>query len=147
MDDVSRPARGSHGGDGQLALLLEREGSAYDVPGVRQLLAGIRAAPPAHDPEAWMTLVVAAPSPALKRALLLLAADADAAPAASALPPAERLARLRAELARRGVQGFLVPRADEHQNEYVPTHAQRLAWLTGFTGSAGLAVVLTAAAA
>jgi Xaa-Pro aminopeptidase len=55
---------------------------------------------------------------------------------------AERLSRLRAELARRGVDGVLVPRTDEYQGEYVPESAQRLAWLTGFTGSAGLAIVL-----
>jgi Xaa-Pro aminopeptidase len=147
MDDVSQPGRGGPGGEGRLATLLQREGSPYDVAGVRQLLAGVRAAPRAHDPEAWTTLVVAVPSPALKRELLALAAEADAAPRAAPLSPAERLGRLRAELARRGVQGFLVPRADEHQNEYTPSHAQRLAWLTGFTGSAGLAVVLPAAAA
>ena len=58
-----------------------------------------------------------------------------------------RLAALRAELARRGLDGFVVPRADEHQNEYVPPSAERLAWLTGFTGSAGVAVVLAAEAA
>ena len=58
-----------------------------------------------------------------------------------------RLAALRAELARRGLDGFVVPRADEHQNEYVPPAAERLAWLTGFTGSAGIAVVLRDAAA
>ena len=55
---------------------------------------------------------------------------------------AERLGALRAELARIGVDGFIVPRADEHLGEYVPAGAERLAWLTGFTGSAGLAVVL-----
>jgi Xaa-Pro aminopeptidase len=60
---------------------------------------------------------------------------------------AEKLARLRAELARQGAQGFLVPRSDEHQGEYVPPSADRLAWLTGFTGSAGLAVVLPEKAA
>ena len=59
----------------------------------------------------------------------------------------ERIERLRAELAQDGLTGFLVPRADEHQGEYVPPHAQRLAWLAGFTGSAGLAIVLTDAAA
>jgi Xaa-Pro aminopeptidase len=147
MDDASRAGRGGFGGDALLATLLRREGSAYDVAGVRELLAGVRAAPPGADPEAWTALVVAAPSPALKRELLALAAEQSAAPAAPALAPAERLTRLRAELARRGVHGFLVPRADEHQNEYVPSRAQRLAWLTGFTGSAGLAVVLPAAAA
>jgi Xaa-Pro aminopeptidase len=55
---------------------------------------------------------------------------------------AERLAALRAELARAGVDGFLIPRADEHLGEYVPPSGERLAWLTGFTGSAGLAIVL-----
>lgn len=58
----------------------------------------------------------------------------------AACPP--RLAALRAELSRRRLQGFIVPRADEHQNEYVPPGAERLAWLTGFTGSAGACVVL-----
>jgi Xaa-Pro aminopeptidase len=53
-----------------------------------------------------------------------------------------RLAALRAELKRRGLDGFIVPRADRYQNEYVPPCAERLAWLTGFTGSAGLAIVL-----
>ncbi|MGH7067279.1 MAG: aminopeptidase P family N-terminal domain-containing protein, partial [Acetobacteraceae bacterium] len=57
-------------------------------------------------------------------------------------PSAERLTTLRAELVRQGVDGCLVPRADEHLGEYVPPSAERLAWLTGFTGSAGLAVVL-----
>ncbi|MCR6633001.1 MAG: aminopeptidase P family protein [Magnetospirillum sp.] len=59
----------------------------------------------------------------------------------------ERLDALRAELARRKLSGFVVPRADEHQGEYVPPSAQRLAWLTGFTGSAGSAVVLADRAA
>ena len=58
-----------------------------------------------------------------------------------------RLALLRAELKRSGLDGFIVPRADEHQNEYVPPSAERLAWLTGFGGSAGTAVVLSGKAA
>ncbi len=60
---------------------------------------------------------------------------------------AEKLAALRAGLARRGLDGFIVPHADEYQNEYLPPSAERLAWLTGFTGSAGLAVVLAEKAA
>lgn len=58
-----------------------------------------------------------------------------------------RLAALREELARRKLTGFVVPRADQQQNEYVPPSEERLAWLTGFTGSAGLAAVLTHEAA
>ncbi len=56
---------------------------------------------------------------------------------------ASRIASLRAELKRRKLDGFIVPHADEHQNEYLPPYAERLAWLTGFSGSAGLAIVLT----
>ncbi|MGE3302517.1 MAG: M24 family metallopeptidase [Hyphomonadaceae bacterium] len=48
---------------------------------------------------------------------------------------------LRAEIARRGLDGFIVPHEDEYQNEYVPPAFDRLAWATGFTGSAGAAVV------
>jgi Xaa-Pro aminopeptidase len=53
-----------------------------------------------------------------------------------------RLEALRAELGRRGLDGFVVPISDEHMSEYVGGYAQRLAWLTGFGGSAGTAVVL-----
>ncbi len=59
----------------------------------------------------------------------------------------QRLRDLRDELARQGLDGFIVPRADEHQGENVPPSAERLAWLSGFTGSAGLCVVLAEKAA
>jgi Xaa-Pro aminopeptidase len=55
---------------------------------------------------------------------------------------APRIAALRTELARRGLTGFIVPRSDRQQNEYLPACEERLAWLTGFTGSAGVAIVL-----
>ena len=58
-----------------------------------------------------------------------------------------RLSALREELARRNLTGFVIPRADQQQNEYVAPSEERLAWLTGFTGSAGLAVVLAGEAA
>jgi Xaa-Pro aminopeptidase len=58
-----------------------------------------------------------------------------------------RLSAFREELARRNLAGFVVPRADQQQNEYVAPSEERLAWLTGFTGSAGLAIVLTQEAA
>src|ERR1700704_3167817 len=58
----------------------------------------------------------------------------DRAERAASLP---RVGALRTELARRGLTGWVVPRADRHQNEYVPDSDERLAWLTGFTGSAG----------
>ena len=61
--------------------------------------------------------------------------------------PTQQLIDVRAELVRQGLDGLIVPRADEHLGEYVPAGAERLAWLTGFTGSAGLAIVLANGAA
>jgi Xaa-Pro aminopeptidase len=53
-----------------------------------------------------------------------------------------RLNALRAKMSALKLDGYLIPRADEYMGEYVPECAERLSWLTGFTGSAGLAVVL-----
>jgi Xaa-Pro aminopeptidase len=58
-----------------------------------------------------------------------------------------RLSAFREELTKRNLSGFVVPRADQQQNEYVPPSEERLAWLTGFTGSAGMAIVLAHEAA
>ncbi|HEU5276996.1 MAG TPA: aminopeptidase P family protein [Xanthobacteraceae bacterium] len=58
-----------------------------------------------------------------------------------------RVAALRDALKRRGLDGFIVPHADRYQNEYVPPSDERLAWISGFTGSAGSAIVLADRAA
>ncbi|RUO98318.1 aminopeptidase P family protein [Hyphomicrobium sp.] len=59
---------------------------------------------------------------------------------------AERVKALRAAMAKEKIDAVLVPRADKHQGEYVPACAERLKWLTGFSGSAGIAVVAKKAA-
>ena len=59
----------------------------------------------------------------------------------------DRLAALREQLKADRLDGFVVPLTDEHMSEYVGSYAQRLAWLTGFQGSAGSAVVLPEEAA
>lgn len=59
----------------------------------------------------------------------------------------QRVSALREELARQNLAGLIVPRADEHQGEYVPPSAERLSWISGFTGSAGLCIVMTDKAA
>ena len=56
-------------------------------------------------------------------------------------PP--RIAALRAQLTKENLDGFLVPRADAHQGEYVSARDERLSWLTGFTGSAGFCAALS----
>ncbi|MDI6625244.1 MAG: aminopeptidase P family protein [Brevundimonas sp.] len=60
---------------------------------------------------------------------------------------AKHLPRVRAKMAEQGLDGLLVPHEDEHQNEYLPEANDRLAWLSGFTGSAGAGAVLTDRAA
>ena len=113
--DEARPA---YEGDAALARLLAASGSPFDPAGVKALIAGVLAAPPDVVSDAWMVLAAPEASPQLKTQLRSLAALL-ARPRA-AFPPgaaAERLAALRAELARRGVDGVLVPRADEHQGE------------------------------
>ncbi|WP_431855099.1 aminopeptidase P family protein [Azospirillum sp.] len=143
MTDTPRGYRG----DGHLADLLAQAGVARTVDEVRALVAGVLAAPPAVDPEAWLVLVGEGLPAELAAQLQALRADlADRRPAAGP-DHAGRLAAVRGAMARLGLDGFVVPRADEHQGEYVPPRAQRLAWLTGFTGSAGLAVVTTDRAA
>ena len=133
---------------GELGRLLQEAGSAYDPQGVEALIEGVLGAP-VEVGTSWYRLVADPVTPALAGALeALQAAKAKqyrnglSAGDFERLPRAARLGRLRQELAAQGLDGFVVPRADEHQGEYVPPRGQRLAWLTGFTGSAGVAIVL-----
>ncbi len=140
------------GGDAPLGRLLRDAGAAMDASAVRDLVRGVIAAPEQFEPDAWMELVAEDADGALKEALGALYAADDAArrgaPGVEARTPrGPRLEALRGELRRRRLHGFIVPRNDEHQVEFVPGRAGRLAWLTGFTGSAGLAVVLREQAA
>jgi Xaa-Pro aminopeptidase len=136
-----------------LAEALKQSGSALDVAGVERLIDGVLAAP-AEIGTGWHRLVADPTPPGLAGALEACRTRKSAtysdglSPADfTRLPRAERVARLRAELAAHGFDGFIVPRADEYQGEYVPPRGQRLAWLTGFTGSAGVAIVLRERAA
>jgi len=129
--------------DSQLDTLLEQANSPYTGEALDDLLVGVAGAPPQPD---WMSLVAPMVDDTLAAALSdQLEAVQQVADAAAGLnqpkPPAERLEALRAELGRRGLAGFVIPRVDEHMGEYVPPQASRLEWLTGFRGSAGAAVV------
>ena len=141
-------AQEAYRGDEALAGLLRKSGYPADLGQIRRLLAGVVAAPEGEHPEDWIGLVAPGADPACRRQLQALRQEISVSPKGTSLPEGPgRIAALRKELARRGLAGFLVPRADEHQGEYVPPRAERLAWLTGFTGSAGLAVVLAERAA
>ncbi len=146
----------SYRGDKALGGLLKGAGARLALPGLkiaalRELIAGVLAAPPGGDPEAWLDLVAQDPGADLKGQLLALKAEmATAWPAPDRPSPevlSERLGALRKALERQKLDGFLVPRRDEHNGEYVPLYAQRLTWITGFTGTAGFAVILNETAA
>jgi Xaa-Pro aminopeptidase len=129
--------------------LLRQRGRSPDPSALDSLMRGVVAAPEGLAGPEWVELFDPQPDAELTNALTAWRAELskvddglEASPA-----PADRLAALRAELIRRGLDGFVVPRADEHQGEYVPRRSQRLAWLTGFRGSAGLAIVLADTAA
>ncbi len=129
--------------------LLRQRGRSPDPAALEGLMRGVVAAPEGLAGPEWVELFDAQPDAELTRALTAWRAElakADDGLHASPAPPS-RLASLREELARCGLDGFVVPRADEHQGEYVPRRSQRLAWLTGFSGSAGLAIVLADKAA
>ena len=137
-------------GDAALAERLVAAGLAIGIGELRDLVAGVAAAPNGTPPDAWTALVV--PDDSDTALLEQLAALKDEIAAAAdfgfeAPAPAERLAALRAELKEQGLDGFIVPRGDEYQNEFAPQRSERLKWLTGFSGSAGLAIVLRERAA
>ncbi|MBV8534223.1 MAG: aminopeptidase P family N-terminal domain-containing protein, partial [Alphaproteobacteria bacterium] len=149
MNDASI-CRQTYQGDEALAGLLSKAGSQLTPDEVRSLLEGVLAAPePTVEPDSWMQLVAADPSPALQAQLRALKAEIAARldDGLDSTWTKDRLERFRAELQKRSLAGFIIARGDEHQGEYVAPRAQRLAWLTGFTGSAGQACVLLDAAA
>ncbi|MEK0082563.1 aminopeptidase P family protein [Benzoatithermus flavus] len=125
-----------------LAALLRQAGLPDDLGALDALLAGTLAAPPAREPDAWLALIGSDLPEPLVAALRERRERLRGAPPAAAPDRAERLARFRDELRRRGVDGFVLMRTDEHGSEYLPGYAERVAWLTGFTGSAATAVVL-----
>jgi len=125
-------------GDANLEKLLKAAGETRSLPEVKATLEGILAAPEdIAAPARWLTLFKTN-TEAAQQLTALKAEMQDHQKTSSQ----DKLADLRAEMAKRGIDGFYIPRADEFHGEYVPERAERLAWATGFTGSAGSAVVL-----
>ncbi|MFQ5984865.1 MAG: aminopeptidase P family protein [Alphaproteobacteria bacterium] len=144
-----RAAEVAYQGDETLARLLAEAAVGLSLAEVKALVRGVVAAPKGSDADVWLELAVPEPGEALREQLTALKRETAAAfddGLDGRCPPA-RLAALRAELARRGLDGFVVPLTDEHHGEFIPRRARRLSWLTGFAGSAGVAVVLRKAAA
>ena len=152
MRHMTTQARPTAFDDAALEALLMEARSPRSLSEIKALCAAVAAAPPAAEAgaERWSAAIAAdAPRALVERLEAVVAelAERYRATIADRASAPGRLDALRAELARRGLSGFVVPRADEHQGEYVPPGAQRLRWLTGFSGSAGVAVVLAERAA
>lgn len=136
-----------------LEALLTEAGIELSLAEVLERLAGIAAAP--SDTVSGPALEIISPvldgllnsdlDQKLRSLILRIARRYELS--LSKTPAAERLELLRNQLRRLDLDGFIVPRTDEHQGEYVSFRAQRLAWLTGFDGSAGVAIVLSSKAA
>ena len=131
-----------------LAQALAEAGIDTPIHEVEALVRGVAAA--AVQDLDWLRLIhleADAAAAFAERFEALRRAYAEAPDGIDTPQQKSRLAALRAELARRDLDGFVVPLSDEHQGEYVARRSQRLAWLTGFTGSAGMAIVLAERAA
>ncbi len=134
-------------GDNHLEGLLREAGVPLNAAAVRDAIRGVQAAPPPLPPESWMDLIgpgiAAGKDSGLHRQLKTLHDETLGEKTPEEAPDRQaRLDAFRGELGRLGLAGFIVPRGDEHQGEYVAKGSERLAWLTGFGGSAGSAVVL-----
>ena len=137
-------------GDEALIARLHRAGVSLDLDQSRALAEGVVAAPESHERDAWIALFASnadEPTKSQLRHFKEQVAERHNPGFTVGPAPRERLSMLRDELKERGLDGLIVPRTDEHQGEYVPQHAERLRWLTGFSGSAGVAIVLAEKAA
>jgi len=133
--------------DRDLDDLLRTQGARVDLVGAREIFRGILATPASDDESAWQQLIAPDADEHLMAALRELRQRIFESFNDDGLgrrtTDLARIQALRKELKSRDLDGFIVPKADAHQGEFVAPHAERLQWLTGFSGSAGAAVVMT----
>jgi Xaa-Pro aminopeptidase len=136
-----------YAGDDALSTYLLDVGTDGNIAAVRALIAGVVGASPADNE--WMQLVTPNLNDTVREQLSALHNQIACEKKVDFVicPSTDRVDKLREQLAKDGLDGFIVPRTDEHQGEFVAPRAERLRWLTGFSGSAGLAIVLRDAAA
>ncbi|MCP5365503.1 MAG: aminopeptidase P family protein [Hyphomicrobiales bacterium] len=135
--------------ESRLRSFVESGAVGLSLDEIVSLVRGIAAAPESRSGKDWLKLIENACTG--KEAELsdclahLIAQERSAVPLRE--PSLERVGRLRRWLRHEGLDGFVVPRCDEHQGEFVARYAERLHWLTRFSGSAGTAIVLSDQAA
>ena len=125
-----------------LTARLARGGISLDADALLDLVDGVNASALEPHDQGWMALIGQDLDEALQDGLAALRTSRQTMQAGAEIGSERRLRALRTVLAEAGVDGLVLPRADEHQGEFLPRCAERLAWLTGFTGSAGIVVIL-----
>jgi Xaa-Pro aminopeptidase len=136
--------------DRDLDRLLRENNARVDMVSAREILRGVLAAPDTSEAQ-WLTLI----APGANADVIAALNDLNTRIRASLIDDGlsrrttdpERIQALRQEMKRRDLDAFIVPKADEHQGEFIARRSERLQWLTAFTGSAGSAVVMTRKAA
>ncbi len=130
--------------------LLRDSGARVDMVSAREILRGVLASPAAGDDEAWLSLIAPDDNDvidALKELNSRIQTTLMDDGLSRKTTDPERVAELRKEMKRRDLDVFIVPKADEHQGEFVAKRSERLQWLTAFTGSAGTCAVMARKAA
>ena len=136
----------NYAGDAALKTALSQAGTDARIDDVRDLIAGVVSS--ATNDDAWMTLITPTPDDALREQLNALKSliKEDFATELSVRPSGERLEALRSELSAQDSTAFDTANRRTSRRICAP-RAERLRWLTGFSGSAGLAIALTDRAA
>ena len=132
----------------ELIKLLKSYNISKSLSDIFSIVDGVNASALPQTDNCWMSMVLHPIPSELEQTLGAIRKDRFLSsikkqPAFSK----ERLGSLRKTMDEKNLQGYLIPRADEYQSEYLPKSSQRLAWLTGFDGSAGFAIVLKQRAA
>jgi Xaa-Pro aminopeptidase len=145
LKDKNRMSTAEH-----LKSLLNDLTLAFNFDEITDIIQGVLAAPAQFNQNAWVSLICENASDELITALNSYKSEiaAQLPDTLSATEPRNtRLKALRREMANFDVDGFIIPKVDAHQGEYVALCAERLTWISGFSGSAGFAIVLADAAA
>ena len=111
------------------------------------IINGIAAAPPLGDTDDWFELLPKKVPLQERSELAIKLEEIRKKQDACFYNNKGRLKRLRQEMKRQKIDGLIIPKVDEHQGEYIAKHSERLFWLSGFSGSAGQAIVLAKKAA
>ena len=132
----------------RLNSLLKRHNISMSLSEVFAIVDGVNASALSQTDDGWVSMVSHSVSAELRLTLCELREQRLRSFSRKTSDASEqRLCLLRKVMDEQNLDGFLLPRADEYQSEYLPRSSQRLAWLTGFDGSAGFAIVLAGCAA